>query len=178
MKKLIVLSSLLALFACKKETPKAFTSSAPVCNTSEQLGKEVILALSENSIEHYINLTPSLTDLHLMMDTQVGIYGSNIEDAKTQFAIDYENKVVPELTNSFLEIRKKGSEKNITWSEISYKSVELLTEPIEKLSVNAVPMAISFTYHGNTYKLIIEKTIHFDNKWTISGLMELNNVPA
>src|SRR6478735_311076 len=107
MRILILFATLLLAFACKKQDQKTYTGEAVTCTTPELLGKEMALALSEGSMEHYLKLTPTLDDLHSMMSENALFYGGNLAEAKKQITSEYTTVIMPTLKNKFQLIIKK-----------------------------------------------------------------------
>ncbi len=139
-------------------------------NSSEQMARKVVTALKKSSPEAYIALFPTLEEFHQVMDENAVVYGETLQAAKEEFASSYENKILPELKESFAQIIREGKEKGIDWNAISYQRIEYSTS---KGNDSATPFTIVFFSKGKEYRLRIENAFILHNEWKVGQKVKL-----
>lgn len=139
-------------------------------NSSERVGKQVVAALKNYSPEAYVNLFPTLSEFHKIMDENAVIYGNTLSEAKAEFAARYESEILPSLKESFTSIINEGKKKGIDWGEVNYERIEYST-PQQNLAT--APFTIVFSSNGSEYRLRIEKAFVLNKEWKVSSAVEL-----
>jgi len=168
MKTTIMLSTLLS-FTMTSYTFNHYADRQSVdVLTSEQMAIEVIAALQQCSAKTYTTLFPTLAEFQTLMDENAAVYGDFLDDAKEEFAMQYNQQLVPAVASAFEEIIKQGKEKGLDWSTIRYQGIEL-----EKNAEKHTVLTIVFVANGTKHQLIIEKTLVLHDQWKVSQFIRL-----
>ena len=104
------------------------TAASPVStvpqNASQHLAEQIIEALQNSSPDDYAALFPTIAEFHAIMDKNSSVYGEYLTAAKEEFAVRYENEILPKVKDSFIAVLEQGTENGIEWSEINLERVE------------------------------------------------------
>lgn len=139
-------------------------------SSSERVGKQVLTAFKNASQDAYLNLFPSLSEFHQIMEENASIYGNTLSEAKKEFAAQYESKILPAVKESFARIINEGKEKGINWNEIAFERIEYNTPQHE---LDNAPFTVVFSAGGNEYRLRIEEAFILNKEWKVSSKVEL-----
>lgn len=150
------------------------TAASPDYNvsksSSERVGKQVVTAFKNASQDAYLNLFPTLSEFHQIMDENATIYGNTLSEAKKEFAAQYESEILPAVKESFAKIISEGKEKGIDWNEIAFERIEYNTPQHE---LDNAPFTIVFSANGIEHRLRIEKAFVLNKEWKVSSNVEL-----
>jgi hypothetical protein len=164
MKKSIILLSFIAMtFASFKSVHPLDKADA----TAERMAHNVVTAFQHGSLEEYALLYPSVSYFHEIMEQNANFYGSNLEEAKKDFEVQYFRKLVPALNESFKSILAQGKKAGIEWQTIKLEGVEVEQEGPDRLCF------VTFSSNGNQFRLAFEKTIFLNGEWKVTQYLKL-----
>jgi hypothetical protein len=150
------------------------TAASPVStvpqNASQHLAEQIIDALRNSSPDDYAALFPTIAEFHAIMDKNSSVYGEYLTAAKEEFALRYENELLPKLKNSFVAILEQGTENGIEWSQVSLERVECI--PSAK-DLKPMPFSIVFSADGKEYKMTINRAFIIHDEWKVSSEISL-----
>ena len=63
-------------------------------NSSSALGDRIVRSFQNQSADEFITLLPTLDEFHELMENNLEIYGSSLEEAKKDFSIEYNEHIV------------------------------------------------------------------------------------
>src|SRR5690349_20592322 len=96
MKKVIfTLTALTLILSAFTTNNTMVTEKKKRVSTSEQMAERIVSALQHASAKEYASMFPTLEDFNDMMNESSEIYGTYLADAKRDFSINYEHKLVP-----------------------------------------------------------------------------------
>lgn len=147
-----------------------FQNYSSVTNAAEQTGSGVISALKKKSIEEYRALLPTLSEFHQIMDTNDGLYGGFLTEAKRDFAVQYEQEVLPSVRKSFSTVVAEGHKRGINWQNIEFVSVKKISTPGHE---NPVQLNIVFRENNKEYTLRIQNAFLWHGQWKVTQFIEL-----
>jgi hypothetical protein len=168
MKTLTVLTALVI-------TMSSFTMNPAIVNrrakpdAAHELGLQVITALRQSS--GLTPLFPSLSDFHSVMDKNATVYGQHLSQAKSEFAKQYEQALLPQLNRSVHDIIAEGKKAGIDWTTIQLVRVE--KGEISQDQFSTVPVTIFFSAQGKEHRLQIGKVLVFNGELKISQSISL-----
>ena len=139
-------------------------------NAPEETGSNVIRALKKNSFEGYLALLPSLSEFHQVMDANEQFYGGFLTEAKSEFAIRYEQEVVPSLKAAFKSVMAEGNRRGINWQNVEFVGIRNGNTPGQE---NPVQLDIVFSERGKEYTLRIENAFIWQGQWRVTQFIEL-----
>ena len=91
------------------------TAASPIStvpeNASQHLAEQIVEALRKGSAEDYAALFPTIAEFHAIMDKNSSVYGEYLTEAKEEFAVRYENEILPKVKKSFFAFLKKETRK-------------------------------------------------------------------
>lgn len=140
-------------------------------DAAETLASAIVDALQNTSVQAYRALLPAVEEFHQVMEENAMTYNGHIAEAKTEFEIDYINKVFPELNRSFTSVISEGKRAGIQWSKISLVAVEAGED--RQASFSAVPMTIVLSSNGKEFRVQLEKVLILNGKWKVSQYIKL-----
>lgn len=139
-------------------------------NNCEPMAQKVVAALRTSSPDAYVALFPSLDEFYMIIDENALVYGENLANAKTEFADQYNSKLIPSLKKSFASILQQGKNKGIDWSKITFERVVCTTSG-ENLA--SAPLTIVFSVNKKEYHITIDKAFVLHGVWKVSAEMSL-----
>jgi hypothetical protein len=144
------------------------TADSKTSNSAvEKFTHPIVDALQQESVDSFVNLLPSIEEFHKTMNKHSLEYGSFLEEAKTDFGIQYTSTVVPAVHSTFNEVLQAGRERGIIWSEIS-----LLRADVDELN-KTKPVTLLLTAKGKEFKIIIDKPLWINGELKISQFIRL-----
>ena len=135
---------------------------------AERMAVSVVTAFQHRSLQEYTALFPSVEAFHKIMEKNSAFYGSNLEEAKEEFDMQYTKEVLPALNQSFKSIIAQGIKEGIDWSTIKLVSVEFHEQS------PTAPATITFSSNAKEYRLEFEKTLNVNGEWKISQYVKLS----
>jgi len=151
-------------------TPAALPVPIFYQSDSERLAQQVITALKKGSPEDYAALFPTLGEFQAMMDQNSFVYGEYLSAAKEEFAVRYENEIMPSVKTSITSILQEGNKKGIDWSQINFESAEC---NMPAKDFETVPFTIVFSVKGKEYRMTIDKAFIMHKIWKVSSEISL-----
>jgi hypothetical protein len=139
-------------------------------SASEQMGQRVAASLQQASPEAFTSLFPTLQEFHQIMDENATLYGSNLNEAKEEFAIRYINEIAPSVKQSFQDLLHEGNEKGIDWSTVTYERVEYNAP---KYNLVTTPFVVIIKTKEKEYSINIEKAFVLRGEWKVSSEIKL-----
>jgi hypothetical protein len=153
---------ILSVFTMTLSSFNTIENSRPGDAAVERMAQRVVTALQHNSVLEYATLYPELAMFHEIMEKNSAYYGKNIEEAKKDFELQYTQKVLPALNQSFNSIIAKGKKAGIDWNEI-----KLVNTEFGKESTNS-PVTITFASNGEEYHLKFDKALFINGEWKVT----------
>ena len=147
-----------------------FQNNVSFTNAPEETGSSVISALKKNSIEEYSALLPTLAEFHQIMDANDRLYGGFLSEAKNEFAIRYEQEIMPSVKAAFKSVIAEGSKRGINWQNVEFVRVKSGGTPGHE---NPVQLDIVFSERGKEYTLRIENAFIWQGQWRVTQFIEL-----
>ncbi|MBL7857388.1 MAG: hypothetical protein JNM57_06845 [Cyclobacteriaceae bacterium] len=139
--------------------------------SSQEMAKKMLAAFQHSSQQEYTSLFPSLTEFHQFMVQQANIYGEFLNDAKRDFAADYQKKTLPALAEAFDRIADEGKKKGIDWNSIQFVQVE--HEDIRDQQFSMAGFSIVFKSNEKEYRLVLEKALVMNGQWKVTQFIRL-----
>lgn len=149
----------------------SFSNNVSVTNSLEETGSHVISALKHASVEEYNSMLPTLTEFYEIMDYNKGVYGTNLAEAKKEFANRYESKILPALTASFKAVIEEGYERGINWENIQLVRIKNQGPSAENTPVD---LEITFTDGDKEYRIKIGNAFVWQGTWRVTQFIELS----
>ena len=150
------------------------TAASPVStvpqNAYQHLAEQIIAALQNRSPEDYAALFPTIAEFHAIMDKNSAVYGEYLNAAKEEFALRYENELLPKVKNSFVAVLQEGTENGIDWSQINLERVDC--NPTAK-ELKPMPFSIVFAASGKEYQMTINRAFIIHDVWKVSSEISL-----
>ena len=104
------------------------------------------------------------------MDKNSSVYGGYLTAAKEEFAVRYENEILPKVKDSFVAILQEGTEDGIEWSQVNLERVEC--NPSAK-DLKPMPFSIVFSANGKEYQMTINRAFIIHDVWKVSSEISL-----
>ena len=161
----------LTVFLMAFTTNTMVTEKKKRVTTSEQMAERIVSALQHASAKEYASLFPSLEDFNDMMEESSEIYGTYLTDAKRDFAINYEHKLIPTVEHAFDLLIDEGRSKGIEWNNIHYIGTEQKEQP--KNHFSPVPVTIIFSSKGVEHRINVERALVINGQWKVSQFIKL-----
>lgn len=162
-----LITSLLTISLTMTSFTFRITDNELVNSSVEKVTHAVVDALQQESAESFVSLLPSVEEFYKTMDSHSLEYGPYLNEAKTEFGIQYTSTIVPLVYSTFNELLRTGRDRGITWNEISLSRVSVdefnKTKPVT-LYVNA---------SGKEFKIIIDKPLWINGELKISQFIRL-----
>lgn len=172
MKKTIFTLTALTFFLSAFTTNNTMvTEKKKKITTSEQMAERIVSALQHSSAKEYASMFPSLEDFNDMMKESSEIYGTYLADAQREFAINYEQKLVPTVEHAFDVLIDEGRSKGIDWNNIRFVGIEQKEQP--KHHFSPIPVTIVFTSNGAEHRIHIERALVINGQWKVSQFIKL-----
>ena len=146
---------------------KNIQNNEPGDAAAERMALSIVTALQHNSLEEYAALYPSLTSFYDIMEKNAGYYGTNLDEAKRDFELQYHRQVIPALNQSFNTIIMKGKKAGIDWTTIKLVDID-----VEEEATNT-SATITFTSNNKKYHLKFHKALFIDGEWKVTQYAEL-----
>ena len=150
------------------------TAASPIStrpqNASQYLAEQIIDALRNSSPEDYAALFPTIAEFHAIMDKNSSLYGEYLTAAKDEFALRYENELLPKVKNSFVAFLQEGTANGIEWSQISLERIDC--NPSAK-ALKPMPFSIMFSANGKEYQMTINRAFIIHDVWKVSSEISL-----
>ncbi|HET6542831.1 MAG TPA: hypothetical protein VFG46_20230 [Chryseolinea sp.] len=147
-----------------------FQNNVSLTNAPEETGSSVISALKKNSIEEYSALLPTLAEFHQIMDANDRLYGGFLSEAKSEFAIRYEQEIMPSVKAAFKSVIAEGNKRGINWQNVEFARVKNSGTPGQE---NPVQLDIVFSERGKEYTLRIQNAFIWQGQWRVTQFIEL-----
>lgn len=159
--------TLLTLFSMLSTS---FQNNVSFKNSLEETGSHVISAFKKSSIEEYSTMLPTLAEFYQIMDSNDGIYGEHVNEAKKEFADRYEREIVPSVKTAFKGVLAEGNKRGINWENIQFVRIENegAVQP-----ENPVELNIVFREGNKEYTLRIENAFIWQEQWRITQFIQL-----
>ena len=138
-------------------------------SSSSALGDRLVRCFQHQSAEEFSALLPTLDEFHQIMEENSAIYGENLEEAKRDFDIHYNENIVRSARASFDKVLQDGSGRGIDWKAITFLKAQV-EGPSNSFSS---PLLITFASRGEVYKLRLRPAIVFHNHWRVTQHLEL-----
>ncbi|MCU0399210.1 MAG: hypothetical protein MUC73_14050 [Cyclobacteriaceae bacterium] len=148
-----------------------YNSSKMSDRSIDHFGRATLTALQHASLSEYQVLFPALDEFYLIMEKQSGVYGSTLEDAKADFANTYQEKLMPELHESFKRVMKEGKDIGIDWKTVQFLRVE--NDEVESVDFNHATLRVVFSAQGVEHALVFRKALVINNQWKITPFADL-----
>ena len=138
-------------------------------NSSSALGDRIVRSFQNQSADEFITLLPTLDEFHELMENNLEIYGSSLEEAKKDFSIEYNEHIVGAAKGSFTEVLNEGANRGIDWTGISFVKAEADGQATSFSS----ELTITFRSGAKEYKFRLRPAIVIDNQWRVTQNLEL-----
>jgi hypothetical protein len=139
--------------------------------SSNEMAKQVITALQHMSYQEYVVLFPMLHEFHQMMEMNSVFYGESLPSAKQEFAITYQNHLIPAVKESFDRIIREGNKKGIAWNTIRFERIE--SSEVMEPQFGRTQVVIVFIANGKVYRLCLKKALIMNAQWKVTQFIEL-----
>ncbi len=160
MKKSIIILSALTMTIVSFKTIHPVDRKLNSDAAAERMAQSVVNALKHRSVEEYTALFPQVTSFLDLMDKNGNFYGTNLEEAKEEFELQYTREVLPALNQSFNSILAQGSKAGIDWTTIKLIRVELGSKN--------EPTTITFSSQEKEYHLQFKSPLFINGEWKVS----------
>ena len=135
------------------------------------MAERIVSALQHSSAKEYASMFPSLEDFSDMMKESSEIYGTYLAHAQRDFAINYEQKLIPTVEHAFEVLIDEGRSKGIEWNNIRYIGIQQEAEPKQRFS--PIPVTLVFSSNGVEHKIYIERALVINGQWKVSQFIKL-----
>jgi hypothetical protein len=160
MKKSIIILSALTMTVASFKTIRPEDRKLNSDAAAERMAQSVVNAFKHRSLEEYTALFPQVTSFLDLMDRNANFYGTNLEEAKKEFEIQYTREVLPALKQSFHAILAEGRKAGIDWTTIQLIRVDLGSKN--------EPTIITFSSQEREYHLQFKSPLLINGEWKVS----------
>ena len=147
-----------------------FQNFVSLTNAPEETASSLISAFKKNSVEEYSALLPTLSEFHQIMDANDRLYGDYLTEAKREFAIRYEQEIMPSVKAAFKSVIAEGNKRGINWQNVEFVRVENDDSSGQE---NPAQLDIIFSERGKEHTLRIEKAFVWQGQWRVTQFIEL-----
>jgi len=147
----------------------SFQHNVPL-NSLEETGSHVISALRQASIEEYRSMLPTLAEFHQIMDSNSGLYGVHLTEAKKEFATRYQNEIVPSVNAAFKAVIVEGNKRGINWDNIQFVRIK---DEATQQQEGPVQLEIVFSEGSKEYSLKIKNAFVWQGQWRVTQFIGL-----
>jgi len=147
-------------------------ASIPIDFETDQIARKLIIVVRSKSADRYIEMFPTLKDFHQMMEHQSLRYGIYLKEAKDDFDIQYETKIVPEAKNAFTALIKDGEKRGIDWSDVQFVAADI--EEYAEAGIKSALFTVLISSNGKNYRIEVDRIMYVNNEWKMSQLIKLD----